>query len=145
MLILIFFILVGSAESPAGPDDDSCVDSGSREPSPCEVDAETSSSPLPPPSNLPPSTPPLQAVGVPAPSPSGIVCRDRNSKVTVATQTGHEGPDLSFHADKMTTDHHCYECKVRYRDPKPRDLVMYLHAWRYEVATNLETFFFILP
>lgn len=33
----------------------------------------------------------------------------------------------------MTTDKHCYECKVRYRDPKPQDLVMYLHAWKYQV------------
>lgn len=54
-------------------------------------------------------------------------------KVTVATQTGHESPDLSFNPDKMTTDKHCYECKVRYRDPKPQDLVMYLHAWKYMV------------
>ena len=35
----------------------------------------------------------------------------------------------------MTWDPHCYECKVRYRDPKPKDLVMYLHAWRYKVGT----------
>lgn len=53
-------------------------------------------------------------------------------KVTVATQTGHESPDLTFNPDKMTTDKHCYECKVRYRDPKPQDLVMYLHAWKYK-------------
>uniref|UniRef100_A0A1B6MUR0 Pseudouridylate synthase RPUSD2 n=2 Tax=Cicadellinae TaxID=33370 RepID=A0A1B6MUR0_9HEMI len=75
----------------------------SREPSPCEGG-------LPPP-------PPL-------PCP-------RSSKVTVATQTGHEAPDLAFHPDKLTSDPHCYECKVKYRDPKPRDLVMYLHAWKY--------------
>ncbi|XP_044727223.1 RNA pseudouridylate synthase domain-containing protein 2-like isoform X3 [Chrysoperla carnea] len=54
-----------------------------------------------------------------------------SSKVTVATQTGHEAPDLSFSPDKMTVDRHCYECKVRYRDPKPQDLIMYLHAWKY--------------
>lgn len=54
-------------------------------------------------------------------------------QVTVATQTGHESPDLTFNPDKMTTDKHCYECKVRYRDPKPQDLVMYLHAWKYKV------------
>ncbi|XP_055839561.1 pseudouridylate synthase RPUSD2-like isoform X2 [Episyrphus balteatus] len=53
-------------------------------------------------------------------------------KVTVATQTGHECPDMAFNAEKMTTDKHCYECKVRYRDPKPKDLVMYLHAWKYK-------------
>lgn len=54
-------------------------------------------------------------------------------QVTVATQTGHESPDLAFNPDKMTTDKHCYECKVRYKDPKPQDLVMYLHAWKYNV------------
>jgi hypothetical protein len=55
-------------------------------------------------------------------------------QVTVATQTGHESPDLAFNPDKMTTDGHCYECKVRYKDPKPQDLVMYLHAWKYKVS-----------
>ncbi|XP_059485319.1 pseudouridylate synthase RPUSD2-like isoform X2 [Neocloeon triangulifer] len=54
-----------------------------------------------------------------------------HSKVTVATQTGHESPDMRFDAAKMSRDPHCYECKVRYRDPKPKDLVMYLHAWKY--------------
>ncbi|KYN19833.1 RNA pseudouridylate synthase domain-containing protein 2 [Trachymyrmex zeteki] len=40
-------------------------------------------------------------------------------------------PDSTFANDKVTVDPHCYECKVKYRDPKPSDLVMYLHAWRY--------------
>ncbi|XP_061394626.1 pseudouridylate synthase RPUSD2-like [Musca vetustissima] len=53
-------------------------------------------------------------------------------KVTVATQTDHESPDTSFNPEKMTLDKHCYECKVRYRDPKPKDLIMYLHAWKYK-------------
>ncbi|XP_055921835.1 pseudouridylate synthase RPUSD2-like isoform X2 [Eupeodes corollae] len=57
---------------------------------------------------------------------------ESQEKVTVATQTGHECPDMAFNAEKMTTDKHCYECKVRYRDPKPKDLVMYLHAWKYK-------------
>jgi len=61
-------------------------------------------------------------------------------KVSVATQTGHESPDLTFNPDKMTTDKHCYECKVRYKDPKPEDLVMFLHAWKYEgPGWNYET------
>lgn len=37
----------------------------------------------------------------------------------------------------MTTDKHCYECKVRYKDPKPQDLVMYLHAWKYKVSFDV--------
>ena len=40
-------------------------------------------------------------------------------------------------SEKMTWDPHCYECKVRYRDPKAKDLVMYLHAWRYKVNSNV--------
>uniref|UniRef100_A0A1B6C5M5 Pseudouridylate synthase RPUSD2 n=2 Tax=Clastoptera arizonana TaxID=38151 RepID=A0A1B6C5M5_9HEMI len=80
----------------------------SREPSPCENNMM-----VPPPPPLPSKL--LQCA----------------NKVTVATQTGHEAPDLAFHPDKLTTDPHCYECKVKYRDPKPRDLVMYLHAWKY--------------
>ncbi|XP_046802033.1 RNA pseudouridylate synthase domain-containing protein 2-like isoform X3 [Lucilia cuprina] len=59
-------------------------------------------------------------------------------EVTVATQTGHESPDMAFNAEKMTSDKHCYECKVRYRDPKPKDLVMYLHAWKYKVCINID-------
>ena len=31
-------------------------------------------------------------------------------------------------------DPHCYECKVNYRDPGPADLMMYLHALRYQVG-----------
>ncbi|XP_052129477.1 pseudouridylate synthase RPUSD2-like isoform X1 [Frankliniella occidentalis] len=74
-----------------------------------------------------------------SPSPSGSTSSSASgsssggggNKVTVATQTGHESPDLAFQQDKMTHDPHCYECKVRYRDPKPRDLIMYLHAWKF--------------
>ena len=39
----------------------------------------------------------------------------------------------------MTWDPNCYECKVRYRDPKSKDLVMYLHAWRYKVMSFIST------
>lgn len=41
--------------------------------------------------------------------------------------------DQDLTSDKVVIDKHCYECKVHYRDPKPRDLVMYLHAWKYKV------------
>ncbi|EZA59228.1 RNA pseudouridylate synthase domain-containing protein 2 isoform X2 [Ooceraea biroi] len=57
--------------------------------------------------------------------------QQKSLKVTVGTQTGSEPPDSTFANDKVTVDPHCYECKVKYRDPKPSDLVMYLHAWRY--------------
>ncbi|EDW52450.1 RNA pseudouridylate synthase domain-containing protein 2 isoform X1 [Drosophila sechellia] len=36
------------------------------------------------------------------------------------------------HVSKVTVDEHCYECKVHYRDPKSKDLIMYLHAWKYK-------------
>lgn len=39
----------------------------------------------------------------------------------------------SYNSDKVTFDEHCFECKTRFRDPKPKDLMMFLHAWRYKV------------
>ena len=45
--------------------------------------------------------------------------------------------------DKMTWDPNCYECKVRYRDPKANDLVMYLHAWRYKVFSFFKLSLFL--
>lgn len=51
--------------------------------------------------------------------------------VGVSTQTGIDMPDIGFDAKKLTVDAHCQECKIRYKDPKPADLVMYLHALRY--------------
>lgn len=63
----------------------------------------------------------------------------QSEKVTVATQTGCEAPSeppaAGASGDALATDPHCYECRVRYRDPRPRDLVMYLHAWKYKVYT----------
>ena len=41
-----------------------------------------------------------------------------------------------FRPELMVADPRCYECKVRYRDPKPSDLVMYLHALKYAVSTG---------
>ncbi|GBP82827.1 RNA pseudouridylate synthase domain-containing protein 2 [Eumeta japonica] len=77
-------------------------------------------------------------------APSPALNEDSNDaksdKVTVATQTGCEAttvvataPAAPAPADPaLATDPHCYECRVRYRDPRPRDLVMYLHAWKYK-------------
>ncbi|XP_043216269.1 RNA pseudouridylate synthase domain-containing protein 2-like isoform X1 [Amphibalanus amphitrite] len=44
---------------------------------------------------------------------------------------GGGGGGGTFRPELMVADPHCYECKVRYRDPKPSDLVMYLHALKY--------------
>lgn len=57
------------------------------------------------------------------------------SNKSVAVQTEHNSLHLTFDPSKMTKDKHCYECRVRYRDPKPQDLIMYLHAWKYKVST----------
>ena len=57
-------------------------------------------------------------------------------KVTIATQTGIEEADRGFDISKLSVDPHCYECKVKYRDPRPKDLVMFLHAWTYSVSKN---------
>jgi len=48
-----------------------------------------------------------------------------------------EEADSTFYPCKLSVDPHCYECKVRYRDPRPKDLVMYLHAWKYSVIKCL--------
>ncbi|XP_026844499.1 RNA pseudouridylate synthase domain-containing protein 2-like [Drosophila persimilis] len=64
----------------------------------------------------------------------------QNSKITsmVASiteappQTGHEEPIDPFDLNKTTYDPHCHECKVNYRDPNAKDLLMYLHAWKYK-------------
>ncbi|XP_054729622.1 pseudouridylate synthase RPUSD2 [Anastrepha obliqua] len=53
------------------------------------------------------------------------------NKVTVGTQTGHDPPDFAYNKAKLSVDKDCYECKVRFKDPKPKDLIMYLHAWKY--------------
>lgn len=49
----------------------------------------------------------------------------------VATQTSYEVPTNTFEPTKVTFDEHCFECKTVYRDPKPQDLIMYLHALKY--------------
>lgn len=102
---------------------DEDTDIVSREPSPCEETCDNASSVA-----SESSTNSLSA------STASSQTNSIEAKVTVATQTGHEVPDFLFNPDKMTVDKHCYECKVRYRDPKAQDLVMYLHAWKYRVS-----------
>lgn len=50
---------------------------------------------------------------------------------SVATQTSYEVPANTFDPTNVTTDEHCSECKTVYRDPKPQDLIMFLHAQKY--------------
>ena len=59
-------------------------------------------------------------------------------EIIKAAQLQQENPrDYSFRPQLMTYDPHCYECKVKYRDPKPKDLVMFLHALKYSVSLVL--------
>lgn len=83
-------------------------------------------------------------------SDSAIKCDDDNmgnsssqGVSTIASGVGDDSPvglavrlcgPPGFRNELMTYDPHCYECKVRYRDPKPKDLVMYLHALTYKVS-----------
>lgn len=110
---------------------DEDTDMVSREPSPCEESCENTN----PVASEASSN--LIAASAASSQSNGI-----EAKVTVATQTGHEVPDFLFNPEKMTVDKHCYECKVRYRDPKPQDLVMYLHAWKYRVSFILNSVHF---
>lgn len=61
-------------------------------------------------------------------NPNELKCSTNQS---VATQTSYEVPNNHFDASKITTDENCVECRMNYRDPKPKDLVMYLHALKY--------------
>lgn len=40
-----------------------------------------------------------------------------------------------FDPSQVTVDENCRECKLKYIDPTPENLVMYLHAFRYKVLT----------
>ncbi len=74
------------------------------------------------------------ATGVGVAAPGVTAGRIPSSANTIATQTGIEEADERFDPAKLSADPHCYECKVRYRDPRPKDLVMFLHAWKYSVS-----------
>ena len=62
---------------------------------------------------------------------------NRSCVTTIATQTGIEDADELFDHKKLSYDAHCYECKVKYRDPSPKDLVMFLHAYTYTVIFRI--------
>nr|XP_017025424.1 RNA pseudouridylate synthase domain-containing protein 2 isoform X2 [Drosophila kikkawai] len=59
-----------------------------------------------------------------------VSVKEPNADAT--TQTCHEEPDRSYDLKKCTTDPHCHECKLNYREPEEKDLIMYLHAWKYK-------------
>ncbi|XP_050529421.1 pseudouridylate synthase RPUSD2-like [Daktulosphaira vitifoliae] len=50
---------------------------------------------------------------------------------TIYTQTEYDPPDSIFDHSKLSIDPYCKECQTNYRDPKPENLIMYLHAYKY--------------
>ena len=89
----------------------------------------------------------LDNVGASCKPASKMASVASEDKVTIATQTGIEEADKGFDVSKLSIDPHCYECKVKYRDPRPKDLVMFLHAWAYSVSAYIfsDKEKFILP
>ncbi|XP_037071799.1 RNA pseudouridylate synthase domain-containing protein 2-like [Pollicipes pollicipes] len=63
--------------------------------------------------------------------PGGAASGSGRETGEASVQTDSATSSHAFRRDLMTVDPHCYECKVKYRDPKPSDLVMYLHALKY--------------
>ncbi|XP_050528832.1 pseudouridylate synthase RPUSD2-like [Daktulosphaira vitifoliae] len=64
-------------------------------------------------------------------SKTAITQHRLDSGLNASTQTEQDVLDKEYDSEKITYDPHCYECRVKFRDPKPKDLVMYLHAWKY--------------
>ncbi|XP_002036528.2 RNA pseudouridylate synthase domain-containing protein 2 isoform X1 [Drosophila sechellia] len=69
-----------------------------------------------------------------------VITQNLEPSNEIATQTCYEEPDRSFDSKKATSDPQCSECKLNYRDPGTKDLIMYLHAWKYKgVGWEYET------
>lgn len=67
-----------------------------------------------------------------------------SSVATSGSDAVHESNDAvmsKLDPSKLTTDENCRECKLKYLDPRPENLVMYLHAFRYKVII---CFYFLL-
>ena len=71
-------------------------------------------------------------------SPAEMTSLDQNLMKMREERRGVEEVEESGEEleSKARGDPHCYECRVKYRDPSPADLMMYLHALRYQVGTN---------
>lgn len=92
-------------------------------------DDEDSSPATPTGSNVATSSSQTTSLESAAQSPSPACTNDNNNIAIGVNDESIRG----FQKGMISFDQHCYECKVRYRDPKPKDLVMYLHAIRYGV------------
>lgn len=58
-------------------------------------------------------------------------CSQQSMYHNMSTQTGIQMPDMKFDKKKLSVDPNCVECKMRYKDPTPKELIMYLHAFKY--------------
>lgn len=56
---------------------------------------------------------------------------EKTIALDACTQTGMDMSDSRFNPNKSSVDPYCLDCRFQYRDPKPKDLVMYLHAYKY--------------
>ncbi len=52
-----------------------------------------------------------------------------------ATFAASRPENSTFDPAKLTYDEECCECKTSYVDPKPENLVMFLHAYKYKVSS----------
>ncbi|XP_050426931.1 pseudouridylate synthase RPUSD2-like [Adelges cooleyi] len=74
----------------------------------------------------------LGSKSTPPPTGSHTQTHMLDLALNASTQTGQDRSHImEYDAQKITYDPHCYECRVKFRDPKPKDLIMYLHAWKY--------------
>lgn len=71
------------------------------------------------------------ADGQPLPPTTPDVSEKTTTAVDACTQTGMELPDSRFDPNKASVDPYCLDCRFQYRDPEPKNLVMYLHAYKY--------------
>ena len=67
-------------------------------------------------------------------SPAEMTSLDKDlMNITASTKFSEDEEDDPDDSDGNKGDPNCYECKVKYRDPSPKDLIMYLHALKYQV------------
>ena len=65
-------------------------------------------------------------------SPAEMTSLDKDLMNITASTKFSEDEEDDHEASGNKGDPNCYECKVKYRDPAPKDLIMYLHALKYQ-------------
>ena len=64
----------------------------------------------------------------------------REMEKDLVKEASEESNEEETEGGKVKGDANCYECKVRYRDPTPKDLVMFLHALKYQVTIQFKMY-----